>query len=83
MVFPDTGLPDVETTSTISSRAVSGSMTIVNTSLAATDTPPRRDAADTTVIDAPLDVTALDSVVCCERDEYLLTVGIDVPYRRE
>jgi hypothetical protein len=58
-------------------------MTIVNTSLAATVTPPRRDAAETTVIVVPLDVTALDSVVCCEREEYFLTVGIDVPYRRE
>jgi hypothetical protein len=58
-------------------------MTIVNTSLAAIVTPPRRDAAETTVIEVPLDVTALDSVVCCEREEYFLIVGIDVPYRRE
>jgi hypothetical protein len=69
-------------TSTISSRAVSGSMTTVNVSPAEIVVPPKRAVPDTTVADVPDEVSAPVRVVCCERDEYFLVV-IDGPYRRE
>jgi len=65
-------------TSTISSRAVSGSMTIVNVSPVDTLAPPSSDVADTTVVVVSVELSAADSVVCCERDEYFLVV-IQVP----
>ena len=69
-------------TSTISSRAVSGSMTTVKVSPAEMVTPPRSAEPDTTVADVPNEDRAPVSVVCCERDEYFLVV-IAGPYRRE
>ncbi len=69
-------------TSTISSRAVSGSMTTVNVSPAEIVVPPRSAEPDTTTAEVADDVRAAVSDVCCERDEYFLVV-IDGPYRRE
>jgi hypothetical protein len=69
-------------TSTISSRAVSGSRTTVKVSPVEIVVPPRRAEPDTTVADVPDEVSAAVRVVCCERDEYLRVV-IDGPYRRE
>ena len=69
-------------TSTISSTAVSGSITTVNVSPDEMVIPPSSAVPDTTVADVPDEVSAPVSVVCCERDEYFLTV-IAGPYRRE
>ena len=80
IVLPDTGFVVEEYTSTISSSAVSGSITIVYVCPAVRVLPPISAAADTTLIDALDDVIADDSVVFCERDEYFLTV-IDGSYR--
>jgi hypothetical protein len=51
-------------TSTISSSAVSGSMTTVNVSPAETVAPPSREEPDTTVAEVPDDVRPAVSVVC-------------------
>jgi hypothetical protein len=75
-------LVEVAVTSTISSRAVSGSMTTVKVSPAEMVIPPSSAEPDTTVADVPDDVRPAVSVVCCERDEYFLVV-IAGPYRRE
>jgi hypothetical protein len=62
-------LVDTAVASKISSRAVSGSTTTVKVVPAGIDWPPRRAVPDwTTIVDAPA-VTALVSVVCCEREE--------------
>jgi hypothetical protein len=62
-------LVDTAVASTISSSAVSGSTTIVKVVPAGMVTPPRSAVPDwTTIVDAPA-VTALVSVVCCEREE--------------
>jgi hypothetical protein len=50
--------------STISSRAVSGSITTVNVSPEDTVIPPRSCVADTTVADVPDEVSEPESVVC-------------------
>ena len=66
-------LLDAPVTSTISSRAVSGSSTIVNVALAlidAADTVANKIDALATLIVVPPDVTAEVSVVCWERDVY-------------
>ncbi len=52
-------------------------MTTVNVALAEMEfgsMPPRRAEPDTTVIEVAPDVMAPDSVVCCEREEYLRSV---------
>jgi hypothetical protein len=67
-------LVDTADTSTISSRAVSGSITTVNISPAEIVTPPSKEVPDTTVAVVPDDVNAPDNVVCCEREEYLRVV---------
>lgn len=69
-------LPDAALTSTISSSAVSGSITTVNSSPAEIVTPPRIPVPDTTLADVAEEVIPDVSVVCWERDEYFLTVGI-------
>jgi hypothetical protein len=62
-------LVDTAVASIISSIAVSGSTTIVKVVPAGIDCPPIREAPDwTTNVVAPA-VTALVSVVCCEREE--------------
>ena len=75
-------LLDAPVTSTISSSAVSGSMTTVNV------VPPVMSPADTvaksvdafdTLIVVPPEVTALVRVVCWEREVYLRFVGIYLP----
>lgn len=71
-------LPSLAVTSTISSTAVSGSITTVKVSPADTLAPPRSDVPETTVADVPDEVSAPDNVVCWEREEYFL-VGIQVP----
>jgi hypothetical protein len=58
-VFVDTAV-----TSTISSMAVSGSMTTVNVSPAEMVIPPSKPEPDTTVADVPDDVRPAVSVVC-------------------
>ena len=60
--------------STISSSAVSGSITTVKVSPAEIVAPPSKEVPDTTVAVVPADVNAADSVVCCEREEYLRVV---------
>jgi hypothetical protein len=67
-------LVETADTSTISSRAVSGSITTVKISPAEIVTPPSREVPDTTVAEVAELVNAADSVVCCERDEYLRVV---------
>jgi len=67
-------LVETADTSTISSRAVSGSITTVKISPAETVTPPSREVPDTTVAEVPEEVNAADNVVCCEREEYLRVV---------
>jgi hypothetical protein len=65
-------LPDTPTTSTISSRAVSGSITTVNvevTERLAPVTPPRRLGAEPTVIVVTLALIPVDRVVCWAREE--------------
>jgi hypothetical protein len=64
--------------STISSRAVSGSMTRVKVRPAGIVTPPRSAVPETTVIDVAPDVMEPVSVDCWERDEYWRVV-IQVP----
>jgi len=67
-------LVDTALTSTISSRAVSGSITTVNLSVPVTVAPPSSDVPEpTTIVTAPA-VMADVNVVCCERDEYLRVV---------
>jgi len=61
-------------TSTISSSAVSGSITTVNSSPAEMVIPPSKPEPETTVALVADDVSGADSVVCCERDEYLRVV---------
>ena len=61
-------------TSTISSRAVSGSMTTVNVVPAGTVAPPSSAEPETTVQLVAESVRLAASVVCCERDEYFLVV---------
>jgi hypothetical protein len=75
-------LPEMALTSTISSRAVSGSITTVKSSPDEIVTPPTRVEPDTTVVVVAEEFKAPLSVVCCERDEYFLVV-IAGPYRRE
>jgi hypothetical protein len=70
-------LLDAAVISTISSRAVSGSMTAVNVAPLINSPAPtvaRRMLADATVIDVPPEVTAEVNVVCWEREVYLRTV---------
>ena len=67
-------LPATTDTSTISSRAVSGSITTVKNSPAETVIPPSKEVPDTTVAEVPELVNAPDRVVCCEREEYLRVV---------
>jgi hypothetical protein len=67
--------------STISSIAVSTSITNVKVRPAGMVTPPNNAEPETTVIDVAPDVMAPVSVVCCERDEYCLVV-IYVPIGR-
>jgi len=57
-------LVDTAVASTISSRAVSGSRTIVKVVPAGIVTPPRRAVPDTTTIDVAPEVTAPVKVVC-------------------
>lgn len=57
-------LPATAVISTISSRAVSGSITTVNVSPEDTVIPPRSCVADTTVADVPDEVSEPESVVC-------------------
>lgn len=73
-LLADTGLPDVEVRSTISSRAVSGSMTIPKTSLAASVMPPNREEAELTGKIVAPEVTVPVSVVCCDSEVYLRVV---------
>jgi hypothetical protein len=63
-------LVDTAVASTISSRAVSGSMTKVKVRPAGIVTPPSKPVPDTTVIEVAPEVIAAVNVVCCERDEY-------------
>jgi hypothetical protein len=56
--------------STISSRAVSGSMTNVKVRPAGIVTPPSRVVPETTVIEVAPDVIVPVSVLCWLRDEY-------------
>jgi hypothetical protein len=67
-------------TSTISSRAVSGSITTVNVSPAEMVIPPRSALPDTTVAEVAVELIPAVRVVCCERDEYFLVV-IQSSYR--
>lgn len=67
-------LPDTTVTSTISSRAVSGSIVMVNVSPADTVAPPRSVDAEPTVIVVAVDETPADNVVFWERDVYFLDV---------
>jgi hypothetical protein len=62
-------LVDTCVASKISSSAVSGSITMVKVVPAGIVTPPRSDVPETTTIDDAPAVTALVSVVCCEREE--------------
>ena len=64
--------------STISSSAVSGSITNVNVLPDGIVTPPNKEVPDTTVNEVAPEVIAPVSVVCCERDEYWRVV-IQVP----
>jgi len=57
-------LPDTAVTSTISSRAVSGSITTVNVSPAEMLTPPSTVGPETTVQDESVELSAALSVVC-------------------
>jgi hypothetical protein len=57
-------LPEVAVTSTISSRAVSGSMTTVKVSPEEIVTPPRSVVADTTVADVAVELRPALNVVC-------------------
>ena len=63
-------LVDTAVASTISSRAVSTSITNVNVLPAGIVTPPSRPVPDTTVIVLAPEVIALVSVDCWLRDEY-------------
>jgi len=74
-------LVDTAVASTISSIAVSTSITRIKVVPAEIVTPPSSAVPDTTVIDVAPDVIAPVSVVCCERDEYLRVV-IYVPIGR-
>jgi hypothetical protein len=67
-------LVDTAVTSTISSSAVSGSITTVKVSPADIVAPPSKEVPDTTVAEVPEEVNAPDRVVCCEREEYLRVV---------
>ena len=71
-------LVDTAVASTISSIAVSGSMTRVNVRPDGIATPPRSPLPDTTVMEVAPEVIAAVSVDCCERDEYWRVV-IQVP----
>lgn len=71
-------LVDTAVASTISSSAVSTSITKVKVVPAGIVTPPNSAVPDTTVIDVAPEVIAPVSVDCCERDEYLRVV-IQVP----
>jgi hypothetical protein len=74
-------LVDTAVASTISSRAVSTSMTRVKVLPAGIVTPPSRAVPDTTVIDVAPDVIAPVNVVCWLREEYCRVV-IYVPIGR-
>ena len=63
-------LVDTAVASTISSMAVSGSITRVNVLPAGIVAPPSKAEPDTTVIDVVPEVIAPVSVVCWLRDEY-------------
>jgi hypothetical protein len=70
-------LLDAPVTSTISSRAVSGSRTTVNVAppvISAADTVANNIDAFATLIVRPPEVTAEVSVVCWDREVYLRTV---------
>jgi hypothetical protein len=67
-------LPEVAVTSTISSIAVSGLITMVNVSPPETPAPPNKADADTTVAEVAVVLSAPVNVVCWERDEYLRVV---------
>jgi hypothetical protein len=70
-------LLDAPVTSTISSRAVSGSRTIVNVAppvISAAGTVANNIDAFATLIVRPPEVTAEVSVVCWDREVYLRTV---------
>jgi hypothetical protein len=69
---------DTSVASTISSIAVSGSMTRVKVVPAGIVTPPSRDVPEITVMLVDAGVIALTNVLCWEREEYFL-VGIQVP----
>ena len=71
-------LVDTAVASTISSIAVSGSITNVNVLPAGMVTPPSKEVPDTTVNEVAPEVIAPVNVDCCERDEYWRVV-IQVP----